>query len=123
MSNGPSVHFEVPPSKWFVARNLHHVEEFDLHFSLKNGQGEVRISDLVLDKEGQLRTEVFGEHCRFKRDIEDNLSDAFCVLIATVLYRMRKDARYITNPCVIETKPRPEEPASSGSRSGRKRRR
>jgi hypothetical protein len=108
MPKGPTIRFDVPPTKWFVDRNLHHVQDFELHFSLRNGRGELSISDLVLNKQGQLKTDVFGEKAKFKRDIEENLSDAFCVLITTVLYRMGMDAWFTPRPCKITIRPSPQ---------------
>jgi hypothetical protein len=110
MSKGPPLRFDVPPTKWFVDRNLHRVAEFQLHFALKNGQGELTISDLVLDTEGDFKAEVFGNNSQFKRDIENNLCDAFCVLISTVLHRMNKDTLFHNRPCRLTVRQMPDKP-------------
>jgi hypothetical protein len=99
MPKGPPLRFDVPPTKWFVDRRLDHVEGFDLHFSLKNGQGNMTITSMVLDKQIRLEMEVLGKVHHLTQGIENNLADAFCVLICTVLHRMNKDAAFYNRPC------------------------
>jgi hypothetical protein len=110
MPKGPTVRFDVPPSKWFIERNLHHVEEFTLQFSLKNGHGELTISDLVLDKEGNFKTEAFGGNAQFKLDIQEYLSDAFCVFAREAGCTLTKDAWFKPRPCRITIDSMPDKP-------------